>query len=179
MGAATALPDRFSRFVLCNTAAFRSQRIPFRISLCRIPLLGKIAIQGFNLFARSAIKTATSQPQRITTAVKAGYLAPYNSWKNRIATLRFVEDIPLKPEHPSYETLVDIEEGLEQFQSHPMMLVWGERDWCFTTDFLKEFQQRFPNAETLSLPDAGHYVFEDAHEQILPQLRSFLEDHSG
>ncbi|MBS0266575.1 MAG: alpha/beta hydrolase, partial [Planctomycetes bacterium] len=40
-----------------------------------------------------------------------------------------------------------------------------------------EFQRRFPQAETLALPDAGHYVFEDAHEQILPRLREFLAAH--
>ncbi len=174
MGAATALSDRFSRFVLCNTSAFRSKKIPFKISLCRIPLFGKIAIRGFNAFAKSAVKTAVAKPERMTPAVKAGYLAPYNNWQNRIATLKFVEDIPLKPSHSSYETLVDIEEALTQFQSHPMLLVWGEKDWCFTLDFLKEFQQRFPQAETLSIPDAGHYVFEDAHEVILPRLRTFL-----
>ncbi len=178
MGAATALPDRFSRFVLSNTAAFRFHKIPWRIAVCRIPLFGKIAIRGFNLFARSAIKMTVVKPERMTEAVKAGYLAPYDSWGNRIATLKFVEDIPLKPKHSSYETLVDIEEGLAQFQSHPMLLVWGEQDWCFTLEFLKEFQKRFPQAETLSLPDAGHYVFEDAHEQILPRLNQFLEEHS-
>lgn len=178
MGAATALPDRFSRFVLSNTAAFRFHKIPWRIAVCRIPLFGKIAIRGFNLFARSAIKMTVAKPERMTEAVKAGYLAPYDSWENRIATLKFVEDIPLKPKHSSYETLVDIEEGLAQFQSHPMLLVWGEQDWCFTLEFLEEFQKRFPQAETLSLPDAGHYVFEDAHEQILPRLNQFLEEHS-
>ncbi|VAX39616.1 Haloalkane dehalogenase-like protein [hydrothermal vent metagenome] len=178
MGAATALPDRFSRFVLSNTAAFRFHKIPWRIAVCRIPLFGKIAIRGFNLFARSAIKMTVAKPERMTEAVKAGYLAPYDSWENRIATLKFVEDIPLKPKHSSYETLVDIEEGLAQFQSHPMLLVWGEQDWCFTLEFLEEFQKRFPQAETLSLPDAGHYVFEDAHEQIMPRLNQFLEEHS-
>ncbi|GIS61967.1 MAG: haloalkane dehalogenase [Planctomycetaceae bacterium] len=39
---------------------------------------------------------------------------------------------------------------------------WGERDWCFTLEFLEEFQERFPPARTLSFPDAGHFLFEDA-----------------
>jgi haloalkane dehalogenase len=85
-----------------------------------------------------------------------------------------VQDIPLKPSHPSYETLAEIEHGLEQFRDRPMLLVWGERDWCFTPAFLEEFQRRFPQAETLRLPDAGHYVFEDAPERILPRVREFL-----
>ena len=118
---------------------------------------------------------AVEKHERMTPAVKAGYVAPYDSWQHRVAVHRFVQDIPLRPNHESYDTLVEIESGLEQLGDLPMLFVWGERDWCFTVDFLREFQQRFPQAETFSIPEAGHYVFEDAHEQIVPRLREFLE----
>lgn len=175
MGAAAALPDRFSRFVLFNTAAFRSKRIPLRIAVCRIPVFGELAIRGLNAFARAALSMAVCHHDRMTPAVRAGFLAPYDSWANRIATLRFVQDIPLAPSHPSYEALVRVEESLPQFRKLPMLFVWGERDWCFTTKFLDEFTERFPQAEVFRIPDAGHYVFEDAHERIVPRLREFLK----
>ena len=73
--------------------------------------------------------------------MRAGYLAPYRTWHDRIAVLRFIQDIPLSTSHPSYQTLAAIEESLAQFRNRPMLLVWGERDWCFTTDFLSEFQR--------------------------------------
>lgn len=174
MGAAGRMPERFARFVLFNTAAFRSKRIPLRISLCRIPLLGTLGVRGLNLFSRLALRMAVADRSKMTPAVQAGYLAPYNSWANRIAVDRFVKDIPLRPSHPSYETLAEIENGLEQFRNSPMLLVWGEKDWCFTTDFLDEFERRFPAAETLRIPHAGHYVFEDAAEIILPRVREFV-----
>ena len=177
LGTAVRLPECFSRFVLLNTAAFRSTQIPLRIAVCRVPLLGALGIRGLNLFARAALRMAIEKRERLTAAVKAGYLAPYHDWNSRVAILRFVQDIPLTASHCSYETLVDVERGLAQFQQSPMLLVWGERDWCFTVDFLREFQQRFPEAETLGIPDAGHYVFEDAFEQIIPRVRQFLHDH--
>lgn len=174
MGAAAALPERFSRFVLLNTAAFRSTRIPRRIAACRIPVLGALAVRGLNLFSLAALRMAVAKLERITPAVRAGYLAPYRSWHDRVGVLRFIQDIPLSKSHPSYQTLAEIEESLPQFRTRPMLFVWGERDWCFTTDFLSEFQHRFPQAETLRLPDAGHYVFEDAHERIVPRVEQFL-----
>jgi cis-3-alkyl-4-acyloxetan-2-one decarboxylase len=174
MGAAAAMPERFSRFVLFNTAAFRSTRIPLRIAVCRIPLLGALAVRGLNLFSLAALSMAVAQPERMTPAVRAGYLAPYRTWRDRVAVLRFIEDIPLSASHPSYPTIVAVEESLAQFRNRPMLLVWGQRDWCFTTDFLSEFQRRFPQADTLLLPDAGHYVFEDAHERIIPRVEEFL-----
>jgi cis-3-alkyl-4-acyloxetan-2-one decarboxylase len=176
MGAAAAQPDRFSRFVLFNTAAFRSTRIPLRIAVCRTPLFGALAVRGLNLFSLAALRSAVAKPERMTPAVRAGYLAPYDNWANRVAVLRFVEDIPLASSHPSYATLAKLEESLPQFRNRPMLLVWGERDWCFTTDFLDEFQRRFPDAQTLRIPDAGHYVFEDAHEKIVPRVEQFLSE---
>lgn len=176
-GVAGALTERFSRFVLFNTAAFRSTRIPFRISVCRWPVFGPLGVRGLNLFARAALTMAVRRHERMTPAVRSGYLAPYDSWANRVAIQRFVEDIPLSKGHPSYDALVRVEQGLEKLKAHPKLFIWGERDWCFTTKFLEEFLERFPDAETLRLPDAGHYVFEDAHEVIVPRIRQFLEEH--
>lgn len=177
MGAAVAAPDRFARFVLMNTAAFRSKHCPWRIRVCRIPVLGRLAMQGLNLFSLAALRMATAKPERMTSAVKAGLIAPYDSWAHRLAVHRFVQDIPMRPSHPSYQTLVDIEAGLVQFRQHPVCLIWGMQDWCFTPWFLERFLDFFPQADAHRLSDAGHYVVEDAHEQIVPLMESFLEKH--
>lgn len=174
MGCAVRNPERFRRFVLMNTAAFRSQKIPFRIAVCRIPLLGRMGVQGLNLFARAALRMAVERP--LEPAAKAGLMAPWDSWQHRIAVQEFVRDIPLHPGHRSYATLQGVEEGLTQFREHRMLLVWGMKDWCFTPEFFDEFCHRFPGAERLPLADAGHYVFEDAHERILPRVRQFLSE---
>jgi len=177
MGAAVAAPGRFARFVFLNTAAFRSRRCPWRIRVCRTPLLGRLAVQGLNLFARAALRMAVAQPQRMTAAVRAGLLAPYDRWRHRTAVHQFVLDIPLSRRHPSYETLRGIETGLGQFRRHPMCLIWGMRDWCFTPAFLGRFLEFFPQAEVHRLEHAGHYVIEDAPEEVLASLASFLETH--
>ena len=175
MGCAGRMDDRFQRFVLMNTGAFHSKAIPFRISLCRIPLLGKLGNQGLNLFARAALTMAVEKP--LTSAARAGFIAPYDSWKNRVAVHEFVQDIPLNPSHRSYPTLTEVEQSLAKFRNQPMQLIWGMKDWCFTPgQFLSEFRRRFPNAQSLELPNAGHYVFEDAAEEVLKQARQFLDD---
>ncbi|MFH1919254.1 MAG: alpha/beta fold hydrolase [Planctomycetota bacterium] len=175
MGAAVRAPDRFRRFVLFNTAAFRSNRCPFRIRVCRTPLVGRLAVQGLNLFARAALRMAVCRHERMTPAVRAGLLAPYDSWHNRTAIDRFVGDIPLDPRHPSYAALAEVEAGLSQFSGHPICFIWGMRDWCFTPHFLDRFLAIFPEAEVHRLEDAGHYVVEDAHERIIPLVESFLQ----
>ena len=177
MGLAARHPERIKRLVVFNTAAFRSSRIPFSIDICRIPGFGPLAVQGLNGFVRAAQLRAIHDRSRLEGAVGEGYIAPYDSWANRIAVQRFVEDIPMEPEHPTYQTLLGVERALEQFQDRPMLIVWGERDFCFNPEFRREWERRFPEAEVHALEDASHYVLEDAHERIIPWMKAFFERH--
>lgn len=177
LGAAVDLPDRFARIVLFNTAAFRCATMPRRIRVCRTPVLGPLAVRGLNAFARAALWMASEKRERLTPSVRAGLLAPYDSWAHRIAIQRFVEDIPMHAQHPSYATLVRIEERLSTLADKPISLIWGLRDWCFTPEMLERFLAFFPRAEQHRLEDAGHYVIEDAHERIVPMVADFLGRH--
>ncbi len=175
MGAAVEMPERFERFVLMNTAAFPASRCPWRIRVCRAPLLGPLAVQGLNLFARAALAMATARRAGLPPEVRDGLLAPYDSWGHRAAIYHFVRDIPLSPRHESYAALARIASRLGQFEDRPFCFFWGMRDWCFTPWFLDQWLARFPRAEVHRFDDAGHYVLEDASERILPALRVFLQ----
>ncbi|MDR2116840.1 MAG: alpha/beta fold hydrolase [Planctomycetaceae bacterium] len=173
MGAAVQLSNRFDRFVLMNTAAFRGIQCPLRIRVCRIPGLGRLLVQGFNLFAKCATRMAVAKG--LPKEVREGLTAPYNSWGHRTALYRFVTDIPLSPRHPTYKTLADIEEALPKFRNKPVCLIWGMLDWCFTPDYLKRFLQFYPEADVHRLNDAHHYLVEDAPEEVINALDSFLK----
>lgn len=177
LGAAVAEPARFARLILFNTAAFRSTQMPWRIRVCRTPVLGPLAVQGLNLFARAALTMAVRRPGGLPEEVRAGLLAPYDSWRNRRAIQRFVDDIPLYSSHPSYATLTGVEQGLSRLQRHPAMFIWGMQDWCFTSHFLDRFLDFFPEAEVHRLANAGHYVVEDAYERIIPLVEDFIARH--
>jgi cis-3-alkyl-4-acyloxetan-2-one decarboxylase len=178
MGFAVRHPERIRRMVIFNTAAFLSQEIPLSLSLCRVPGFGAIAIRGFNAFARGAIRWACIKQERMTKEVQAGYLEPYDNYANRVANLRFVQDIPLSPDSPSYSVVQDIEENLKIFQKHPVQIIWGAHDFVFNDHFLKRWQEIFPQAEVHRMEDAGHYVVEDAHERILPIMKEFFQKNA-
>jgi len=175
MGLAVRQPRIIKRLVLFNTAAFLSDKIPIRLKLCRAPGFGSVAIRAFNAFALAAVTMACKNKERMTDQVRAGYLAPYNNYANRIANLRFVQDIPLTPDAPSYPVLKNIEDNLGQFASLPIMIAWGAKDFVFNKHFLKKWQEIFPDAKIHLVPDAGHYVVEDAHERILPWMQDFFQ----
>lgn len=176
LGFAGRHPERVARLVISNTAAFAGPA-PLCIRACRTPLLGALAVRGLNAFARLATTMAVEDPGSMAPEVKRGYLAPYSGWATRIATLRFVEDIPLAPDHPSWPALRDVERGLARLAAKPACLIWGMRDWCFTPAFLQGFEQRLPRARVHRAERAGHYVIEDAREDVLRWMAEFLRDH--
>ena len=172
LGAALARSDRFQRLVLFNTGAFPPPFVPFRIRICRTPLLGTFAVRGLNLFARGALTMAVEKP--LTDQVASGLLAPYDSWRNRIAIDSFVRDIPFTKRHRTWETLTSIESGLASLAGHKQLLIWGMRDWCFRPECLERIRTHWPDAEVHRIAHAGHYVLEDAAAEIVTVLEPFL-----
>ena len=172
MGWAARHVGKISGFIVCNTAAFPFPRIPWRIAVCRWPLLGPLLVRGANAFARAAVHMATCK--KMLPEVARSFLAPYNSWANRIAILRFVDDIPMQPSHPSWPSLLQVEAGLLNFVSSPMLICWGGADFCFNHQFYSEWLRRFPRAEAHYFPEASHYLLEDALEEITPHIARFL-----
>lgn len=171
MGFAGRHPERIASLTVMNTAAFHSAMIPWRIRLCRTPLLGPLLVRGLNAFSQAALLMAVSKP--LPREVARGYVAPYDSWRNRVAVLRFVQDIPLSEKDPSWKTLTAIEAGLDQFKDTPMLILWGGKDFCFTRHFYEQWRKRFPAAESHYFADAGHYVLEDAFDRIVPLVNRF------
>ena len=174
LGAMLQMPERLVRIVLFNTGAFPPRYIPWRIRVCRAPLIGKLAVQGANLFSRAALTMTLARRSQLDPAVAAGYLAPYDSWENRKAVYGFVWDIPTNPHDKTWQSLAKIERQLPTLADRPACLIWGMRDWCFRPDCLDRFTDAWPNAEAHRLADVGHWVVEDAPEEAEEAVRSFL-----
>lgn len=175
MSAAVEVPERFSAFVMLNTAAFTG-KLPWRIRTARVPLLGKAAVLGFNGFVRAALAMCTVDKHAISDQARAGYLAPYGTPHDRLATLRFVEDVPLDADHPTWKTVDDVDGKLARLKGKPMLLVWGEQDWCFTPTFRKGWQARFPAAKVVAFSDGAHFVLEDKRVEAVAAIQAFVQD---
>ncbi|MCP4117207.1 MAG: alpha/beta fold hydrolase [Desulfobacteraceae bacterium] len=178
IGSAWALDnlDRIDKIVVTNTAGFhlpKAKRFPLRLWLLKyLRLFAVPAVLGLNVFSRAALYMAPKKP--LSGDVKKGLTAPYNSWKNRIATLRFVQDIPLCPADTSWDLVDRTDNRLNRLGNLPMMILWGKHDFVFDIPFLDEWKRRFPKAKTHLFEDAGHYLFEDKPEETLDLIRDFL-----
>lgn len=174
MLAATEMPERFERIMLLNTAAFPPPYVPWRIAACRLPLFGSWAIRYGNLFARAATRMTINRLPRLPAPAAAGLLAPYDRPAHRVAIDGFVRDIPLTRRHPTYAVLEQLERQLPTLADKPASLVWGMQDWCFRPECLERLADHLPRAHRVELPDVGHYVMEEAADEVLAELNDLL-----
>lgn len=170
-GLVTRYPELFDRIVILNTAAYPSPHIPQRINLLRQGKFGEWLTRKLNLFAWPA--TFMTTEKKLPRAIKEGYLLPYDSWDNRIAVARFVQDIPMEKDHKSYHTLAEIESRLKTLP-HPKLILWGGKDFCFNHHFFEKWVEIYPNAEAHWFAKAGHYVLEDALPEVSDRIKEFI-----
>ncbi len=172
-GLADRLGEKIKGITILNTAAFAFPSIPFRIAVCRFPVIGSLLVKGANAFVLGATRMTTVQP--LSPAVAEGFRYPYGSWNDRVAVHRFVRDIPMRPSHPSWNVLQSVEESLPQWNAVPVQIVWGMHDWCFHAQFLQQWEARYPHASVHRMENSGHYLFEDEGQRAIECIQAFSD----
>jgi haloalkane dehalogenase len=176
MGWAVRHPERIARLVILNTGAFHlpsGKSFPPALAITRTPI-GALLVRGANAFSRAATRVCVTK-HPMSRELRDAYAAPYDGWDARIATLRFVEDIPLRPGDRSYDAITRISQGLAAFRRTPALVCWGMKDFVFDRHFLEEWERRLPDAEVHRFPSAGHYVLEDEGDAIAGLVRRFVD----
>ena len=169
-------PERVRRIVLLNTWAFNipeGEGLPASLKFARTGL-GGFLINRFNAFSGLAVRMATEK--KLNKDVAKGLVAPYQgSPAQRLATLRFVQDIPLSETDPAWSVLDETDTKLPALTEKPTLIIWGAKDFVFNDKVLALWKQKLPKAQVEYLKNAGHYVLEDAPETIVPKVKAWLK----
>ena len=164
------------RLVITNTAAFplpSAKKMPWQLSLGRDSKFGAFLIRAFNAFSSGASHIGVEK--KMPADVRRAYVSPYDSWANRISTVRFMQDIPLHPGDKAWALVESAGQKLPQFADRPAFIGWGLKDFVFDKHFLAGFTRALPKAEVTAFEDAGHYVLEDKAAELVPAIRAFLD----
>jgi haloalkane dehalogenase len=172
---ATDHPEQVARTVVLNTAAFplpEDKKMPPALSLVRDTSLGAFLVRHFNAFSGIAARVGFKKP--VSAEVRACYTLPYDTPENRIATLKFVQDIPLSERDPGYDILLNTAKQLHLFADKPCLIAWGEKDFVFDEPFLNTWLNHYPHAEIHRFPDCGHYILEDGGPALIETIADFM-----
>jgi haloalkane dehalogenase len=69
--------------------------------------------------------------------------------------------------------LAEVERRLQVLRDRPALLVWPTADVAFRAGERRRWEELFPDHRTVLIEGAGHYVQEDAPEEIVAAIRDW------
>lgn len=167
---ATRHPERFSRFVVGNTWAWPVlSDLPKRwfSRLLGGPLTGSLLSQRLNLFVNLFLRGGHRR-RYLTDAEMAMYRGPFPT----VASRRPVRVMPEQIVGAT-DLLREIDDHLHVIADRPALIVWGTADPAFRDGDRARWEALFEDHRTVVLDGAGHYVQDDAPEEIIEAIRSW------
>lgn len=166
MGYAARHPESVENFIVMNAMSFSDFSLPFRLRLCKIPVLGNILVNKFNFFLRP--------PWRYPKIVRDAYLLPFPRKEDRGALMEFINSLPCAPEDKSAQSMIEIETAIWSLREKRALILWGGKDWLYTKRALRKWTEYFPSAKVVMLPLAGRFLMEDDPAEFITNVREFF-----
>jgi len=160
-------PELVARLVIGNTFAWPNRELRVRVfSAVLGGPPGRALTRWFNFAPRVFFRRGFAQP--VPPDVMRAYLAPWQDPARRpaaaIAPRQLVAAAPY---------LTKLEAALPTIAGKPSLIVWGQRDFAFREAERMRFEKLFPGHRTVLLPNASHFLQEDAGDQIAAEIMQF------
>jgi len=110
----------------------------------------------------------------VTDIMIRAYTAPFPDKASCIGAKAFPLDIPVGRNHPSAAVMHGIREKLDLLRDKPKVIIWGLQDPVFPRMFIDAWLKIYPGTEVHELPEASHFLQEDAPEKIVKIIQKFL-----
>jgi haloalkane dehalogenase len=165
---ATRHPARFTAFVIGNTWAWPKSDLGTQAfsRLLGGPVGGWL-IRQHNVFVEQIIPAGVRRKKLTDTVMKA-YRGPFPTPASREPVHVFPREILA-----SGDFLAEVERGLHGLGGRPALILWGTKDVAFRTGERLRWEQLFPEHRTVLLDGAGHYIQEDAADEIVTAIRDW------
>lgn len=162
LGLAGRRPELFRALVIGNTWAWPVEAAPSMERFAKIMggPIGGFLIDHLNVFVNVFIPGGMKR-RKPSKEVMDAYRGPFTRRESRTPVHVFPREILA-----SREYLAEVERNLSRLRDLPALIVWGDRDVAFRKPELERFERLFPRRRTVLLHGAGHYIQEDAPEEI-------------
>lgn len=168
---AVARPENVARVVIMNTWAWPVNRDPYYIGFSSFMggSVGRMLIRRYNFFAKSVMRQAFGDKAKLTPAAHAHYLRALGDPADRTGCMVFPKQIV-----GSTPWLGRIWNGLPALSGKPALIVWGMQDIAFRAKELRRWESVFPRARVVRLDAVGHYVQEEAPDELGAAIDGFF-----
>jgi len=165
------VPDNVARLVILNTWMWPVAEEPHFVMFSRLVggSLGRFLIRRFNFFVRVIMRQAYGERRRLTRDIHAHYLRALASPEERRSCAALPGEIL-----GSGDWLAELWERRGALENKPALIVWGLRDIAFREKELDVWSGLFPAADVVRLPDVGHFVQEEAPDELASSMETLF-----
>src|SRR5215210_4528964 len=165
---ATRHPQRFAAFVIGNTWAWpKSDPGTQLFSRFLGGPVGRRLILNRNVFVERILPGGVRR-RKPSDAVMDAYRGPFPTPGSRRPVAVFPREIL-----GSRPFLAEVERRLPALRDRPALLVWPTGDVAFRDRERRRWEELFPDHRTVLLEGAGHYIQEDAADEIVAAIREW------
>lgn len=164
-------PERVARLALFNTYMWPMEgefAVP-AVGKLFGGALGRLLYLRMNISARSLLPMVYADRAKLTPAIHSQYLGPFPTPADRHGMYAFARQVAA-----GSPWCAGLWERRGALAGIPAQLIWGMRDITFGPKYLARWREALPQAQVLELPDAGHFVQEEAPAEALAALRRLL-----
>ena len=115
------------------------------------------------------LHTATAKPLD-----EATFGDVFGQWRGEDGQARYLHNLTQFDERYTAE----FEPHLGSMQT-PVRIIWGERDAWLDLAFAERLHELLPTSDLRLIPEAGHFVMEDAPEEVARELSDFFAPDVG
>ena len=108
---------------------------------------------------------------------KEQYKMPHPNAASRAGIAAFPKMIPTSANHPNAEYISEIDATLREWDI-PVLAMFSDRDIAFKVKEGERIASMVPNGRFHLVHGAGHYLQEDAGEEITERMITFLRDEA-
>lgn len=169
---AVAHPENVARLIIMNTWAWPVNRDWYYIAFSGFMggPIGRLLIRRYNFFAKSVMRQAFGDRQKLTPAAHEQYLRALATPEERKGCYVFPRQIIA-----ATPWLGQLWENMARLNGKPKLIVWGMKDIAFREKELQRWERAFPEVQSIRLRSVGHYVQEEAPDELAGAVVPFLK----
>lgn len=148
-----------------------AMRVAFR--LFRAPVIGALLLQHLNLFIERVMRATAVRGGAFPPEVLAVYRSFHPTPASRRSIRRWPQMLPLGDSEPTYARLAELESALPLLKV-PLLWLYATPGAITTPARLEWLRKRMPQTELRHVGSGGHYLPEEAPEEIAATLDDWL-----
>jgi haloalkane dehalogenase len=165
-------PSRVTRLILLNTWMwpFDDDADMMRKAKVAGGLMGKWLYKYANASLRIIAPSAYADRAKLTPRIHRQYLEVFGDRDARVRVLHTLAKSLIQ----SRNFYADLLARAPQLRQLPSLIVWGMKDTAFRPYQLARWEQLLPEARVCRIETAGHWPHEEAPEQVVAAIETFL-----